>query len=499
MAASSPRNRTAVLVLLSLAAAVNAHEHHGDKVPAGEAVSQDPIDAILWTHILIQGFAWGILYPLGMVLGIIRSRWHVPCQILASALAIVGYFLGHAHKGRQFTHNVHASFANWLMLMVAVQGGLGVYLKLHLERGLFGKSRSFFVTIHGVLGKALPVAAWVQMLFGGIVLEGFCRGDHLGQCLAHFIMGSAFIGYGIMLTILLLVGQAWLKRRGKSQEFFDSAVIAAWGCVNTFTEHRWGGPWVGNDLQHTTMGIIWWSAGLVGMWLSRDSAGRPKRNIIPGMVILLTGWAMSGHPQHLMLSTMVHTVFGYTLMAAGLTRIIEISFVLRDRNNYSDLTTEQRSSHGHHADTEEETHSFQFLPVFLLYASGFMFMGATEEQMQMLSDADVTHVSYVLILFSCAFILFLFVNLLLRIYSSSAGPQRQVKLGSTDEEGAPMLNGHAMNGSGSAHERRQVRQAEEFELEGLISDDEDARPLGEIPGGSDSGDSGSGRRKERRA
>lgn len=145
-------------------------------------------------------------------------------------------------------------------------------------------------------------------------------------------MGGAFIAYGIILTILLLVGQAWLRRTGRSQEFFDSLVIAAWGCVNTFTEHRWGGPWVHNDLQHTSMGIIWWCAGLVGIWLSRKRDGRPKRNLIPAIVILLTGYGMSAHPQSLELSNKIHTVFGYTLMAAGLTRIIEISFVLRDAN-----------------------------------------------------------------------------------------------------------------------------------------------------------------------
>lgn len=176
----------------------------------------------------------------------------------------------------------------------------------------------------------MPVVSWVQMLFGGITALGFCRDDHLGQCLAHFIMGSAFIGYGIVMTILLLVGQIWLRRTGRSQEFFDSILIAAWGMVNTFTEHRWGGPWVKNDIQHTSMGVIWWCAGLVGIWLSRSRGGRPKRNLIPGIVILLTGWAMSAHPQGLMLSTMVHSVFGYTLMAAGATRIIEIAFVLKD-------------------------------------------------------------------------------------------------------------------------------------------------------------------------
>lgn len=34
-------------------------------------------------------------------------------------------------------------------------------------------------------------------------------------------------------------------------------------------------------------------------------------------------------------------------------------------------------------------------------------MGATEEQMALLSDAHVTHVSYVLILYSIAFLLYL--------------------------------------------------------------------------------------------
>ena len=34
-------------------------------------------------------------------------------------------------------------------------------------------------------------------------------------------------------------------------------------------------------------------------------------------------------------------------------------------------------------------------------------MGATEEQMQLLSDAHVTHVTYVLILYSISFLLFL--------------------------------------------------------------------------------------------
>jgi hypothetical protein len=98
------------------------------------------------------------------------------------------------------------------------------------------------------------------------------------------------------------------------------------------------------------MGVIWWCAGLAGVWLSRKRDGGPKRNFIPGFVILITGWAMSAHPQHLPLSTMVHTVFGYTLMAAGFTRIIEVSFVLRDANTISE---------------DGDANSFQYIPPFV--------------------------------------------------------------------------------------------------------------------------------------
>lgn len=280
----------------------------------------------------------------------VKNRWHVPLQTFGTILAIVGYFLGHNHKGRQFAPNVHASFANWLMLMLFVQVGLGVFLRLHLAKGLWGQIRRPVVIAHGVLGKAMPVVSWVQMIFGGIASLGFCRGDHLGQCLAHFIMGSAFIAYGIIMTILLVVGQTWLKRTGRSQEFFDSVVIASWGCVNTFTEHRWGGPWVENDIEHTTMGIVWWCAGLLGVWLSFRKDRGPKRNFLPGLVIALTGWAMSSHPQHIPLSSMVHSIFGYSLMIAGVSRIIEVAFLLRDKPTASE---------------DGEPNSFQYIPAFV--------------------------------------------------------------------------------------------------------------------------------------
>ena len=54
---------------------VLAHEHHDHLT---EEQMEAPIDAILWIHMFLQAAVWGVLFPVGMVLGITRSRWHVP-------------------------------------------------------------------------------------------------------------------------------------------------------------------------------------------------------------------------------------------------------------------------------------------------------------------------------------------------------------------------------------------------------------------------------------
>ncbi|KAF8477399.1 hypothetical protein BDZ91DRAFT_709183 [Kalaharituber pfeilii] len=429
---------------LPAAVFADAHEHHEDKIPEGSVVSPDPLDTILWLHIGGMITAFGVIFPFGMVLGIVRNRWHVPTQVMGTVIAILAWFLGHNHKGRQFAPNIHASFASTLMSMLMIQVGIGIYLKFHIERGIHGKVRQKVVLVHGLLGKAMPVVAWVQMLFGGITALGFCRGSHTGNCLAHFIMGSSFIAYGIIMTLMAMVGQAWLRRTGKSQEFWDSLVIAAWGVVNTFTEHRWGQKWEHNDIQHTSMGIVWWATGLLGLWLSRGNNGQPRRNVIPGIVIILTGYAMSAHAQHNPLATMVHTVFGYTLMAAGLARIIEICFVLHDKP------------------TMEEMSSWQYLPPYLLFAAGFIFQAANEEQIALVSSIGIDHVSYILVLYSLASLMFLFTNMLIGLYMKNPPPPLKRPVG-----------GEVTRPNGHARPAEVADDVQQFELEGLISDSED--------------------------
>jgi len=67
-----------LLPFLLLPYTARAHEHH-DQLTEEEATAA--VDSILWIHIFLQAAVWSILFPIGMVLGLSRSRWHVPLQV----------------------------------------------------------------------------------------------------------------------------------------------------------------------------------------------------------------------------------------------------------------------------------------------------------------------------------------------------------------------------------------------------------------------------------
>lgn len=96
-------------------------------------------------------------------------------------------------------------------------------------------------------------------------------------------------------------------------------------------------------------------------------------------------------------------------------------------------------------------------------------MGATEEQMLLVNESGIDHVAYVLILYSLAFLTFLFTNVLVNLWDRSVN-------GLDAAKGINGINGHAPGphgrGATSVDERR-LRDVEEFELDGLMTDDED--------------------------
>ncbi len=82
-------------------------------------------------------------------------------------------------------------------------------------------------------------------------------------------------------------------------------------------------------------------------------------------------------------------------------------------------------------------------------------MGATEEQMELLAGSGIDHVAYILILYSLASVLFLLTMALIHVY----------------DRANPIVRKPVADGRGS--DEAQLREANEFELDGLVSDDED--------------------------
>lgn len=83
----------------------------------------------------------------------------------------------------------HANFASYIFWYLVVQTSLGLILKTHIWQE--SRLRRALVLFHGFIGKSFPVVGWVQMVFGGIAVQGFCFNDHFVQCLAHTMVSPA--------------------------------------------------------------------------------------------------------------------------------------------------------------------------------------------------------------------------------------------------------------------------------------------------------------------
>jgi hypothetical protein len=77
---------------------------------------------------------------------------------------------------------------------------------------------------------------------------------------------------------------------------------------------------------------------------------------------------MSDHAQALKLSTKVHAVFGYTLMLAGLTRLIEVCFVAPSYtpvDGVEDDSSDHTLAEGAGPETAAKGRAFRHLPPFV--------------------------------------------------------------------------------------------------------------------------------------
>jgi hypothetical protein len=207
-------------------------------------------------------------------------------------------------------------------------------------------------------------------------------------------MGSAFCIYGAFLALRYF--DLTRESLPLPDDAYDSLAILVWGIINTFTEHRWGQePWSHGDIQHTSMGVLWWMGGMLATLVSFRLRGSVP-NVFPSLILGITGIAMGLHAQHRPISTAMHAFFGGSLVLASLARMLSIHWSPGVRGDKGSLG---------------------ILTCFLLVQSGLLFMGSNEEALAFLEDvvgADAP--SYGLLLSAAAFLVTCWIVFLIYVY-----------------------------------------------------------------------------------
>ncbi|KAF9431040.1 hypothetical protein BGZ94_000039 [Podila epigama] len=451
------------------------HEHMGDSNPnAHPLVASHLSNPLIIIHVALMLIAYGILMPIGIMLGIRRHKYHVPWNIAMVIIALAGYFFGYFHHmfgigenehnetndetadpqssdnmsmpGMRLRKRIagdssaehfglgfmkgsaHGALGNILLLLLLIQFGMGVYRKLTKTRPrrqqLAWLSSALPRNIHSYLGKAHLLLAYIQITLGCIKLIKACPGQAFSQCISHIVMGSSFWWYG-GIYIAYLVGSFPGVTR---PEWYESVVMTVWGVINFSILHQWGTRWSHADLQHTSLGLLWVGGGVLSMIL--ESKYSPlasfmiRKNPLPALLIVLTGFAMGQHSQYYAFATTIHTFFGYCLMLGGLCRLVQLALrpaveieedngeedtgledeaddsAIYKRNGARPGTNRSNKAGIAHGETPVSAF-FGFLSALGLISAGVLFESAHEEQLNLvmyyLSDPS-TYINWIMAL-----------------------------------------------------------------------------------------------------
>lgn len=111
-------------------------------------------------------------------------------------------------------------------------------------------------------------------------------------------------------------------------------------------------------------------------------------------------------------------------MLAGFTRILEICFFVPSYSSEGPADVSSQSEHtladGYSSSGKvAASRSFRHLPPFLLVAAGLLFMSATDEELSYVHDSGMDHVTYILIGFSIAFLLYGLIIIVINTYATT--------------------------------------------------------------------------------
>jgi hypothetical protein len=233
--------------------------------------------------------------------------------------------------------------------------------------------RKFGRAAFATLERVLVFAGFMQLLTGIVVYTGGCRGNWTNGCLAHLIKGGIFWCYGLVTFARFLgafsdLGWAWNRipvshrKNVPTAEFVESFVIFFYGITNTWMERfgaNPGDPYTTKQVQHISIAVMFWFAGLVGMglesktfrrWLAagsiasqhhatsvhqsagQNSVAEPPTyiasfNPFAALCIGIMGTVMAAHFQPYLFQVQIHALWGNLLTAFSVMRCLTYFFL----------------------------------------------------------------------------------------------------------------------------------------------------------------------------
>lgn len=291
------------------------------------------------------------------------------------------------------------------------------------NRGQGGKQilESIFCHAHVTVARLIPIISFAAVYTGLAVYSGSCRGHYKNVCLAHGIKGGIFFWYGVLSFARYLgafadLGWAWNRQpivsdkggsTAVSAEFVECFVIFFYGVTNTWMERfeaSSGDPYTVKQVQHISIAVMFWFAGLVGIILETQSfknllalpvalkqaairaentgtsakftceeavtlPARPTSyafpfNPFPALVIGVTGVAMAAHHQDYVYEVSVHSLWGNLLAGFSVCRTLSYFFLWLRPPTSSIMPSRPPT---------------EALASFCLASGGFVFMLSSEE------------------------------------------------------------------------------------------------------------------------
>ncbi|RFU25768.1 hypothetical protein B7463_g10569, partial [Scytalidium lignicola] len=438
------------LIIALFAGAAHSHDHHAHRIAPGKYISAAPIDWILWLHVLIQTTAWMVIFPMGIILAVIKSRWHVPVQSGGVVLAITGHFLGHVHGGREFRQNVHAQMANLMATWLATQVACGIYLKLHLRHNYWVYMRPVVVATHAILGVGMPAVSWIQVVFGGFTAVGFCHGNAAGQCVARSAAGSTIIGVGFLVLVIIEN-----ERSGLNYYQFSSLYRMRPAMVMVSSNAIWIVDWMYQDpaqrvfLDVFSLGLIWLFAGAFVVCLALGGGGSWGR-FVPGILVVINGWYIAVCSTR-NAATVLNGALGFSMQCAGLSYLV-MQCTKQTANNSSENRYLARFA--------------RMLTSYFLCACGILFMGTNQEQVQLLSKSRMSATTLVLLLHGATILMYGSTLLNLRILCQARITVATIRVSKgIDTNSQEQLLGKEFGFHGSS-----LPPAEHFDLEDIVDE-----------------------------